>query len=403
MMYGPMTSDVAALDAFAARLRPHYSRFLDLLGEDVLMTAHSHQAWPDVSREGHLAAWDDAADLVDNKWTKIFNSVLPEFQRRIANRLGSSRPLDIAVAPNTHDLVYRLASCFALDSRIVTTDAEFHSLRRQLTRMAEDGAEVSVVPVEDGEGYARRFLGEVDRVKPHWVALSHVLFPTARIIVDLEDILDGLARREVPVLVDTYHSFNALPLEVDRWPGQVFVTGGGYKYAQSGEGCCWLLLPADAERFRPRHTGWFADFGGLDGADQRVNYGRHGHRFLGATFDPTALYRAVWTMRWMDEEGLTPALLRDQSLRATRLMLSLYDRLDLAGKGLGLATPRPDDVRGAFLAFETERAGRLCEALALRGVRADRRSSLLRFGPAPYTTSAEIHRAMSVLHDLVAS
>ena len=399
-----MTAEVAALDAFAARLRPHYSRFLDLLGEDILMTAHSHQAWPDVSREGHLAAWDDAADLVDNKWSKIFNSVLPEFQRRIASRLGSSRPLDLAVAPNTHELVYRLASCFPVESgRVVTTDAEFHSLRRQLGRLAEEGLEVAKVSVGDGQDYGRRFLETVDRVKPHWAALSHVLFTTGRIVVDLPAILEGLAARQVPVLVDTYHSFNAMPLDVDQWPGTVFVTGGGYKYAQSGEGCCWLLLPEHAEMFRPRHTGWFADFGGLDGAQDKVAYGPHGLRFLGATFDPTPLYRAVWTLRWMDEEGLSPRALRQQSLRATRLMIALYDRADLAARDVRLVSPREDELRGAFLTFETDRAARLCEALAMRGVRTDRRGSLLRFGPAPYTTSAEIRRAIGLLRDLVAS
>ena len=398
-----MTADVAALDAFAARLRPHYSRFLDLLGDDVLMTAHSHQAWPDVSREGHMAAWDDAADLVDSKWNKVFNGILPEFQRRVAARIGSSRSLDLAVAPNTHELVFRLASCFPLQGAVVTTNAEFHSLRRQLTRMAEDGMNVSRVPVEDGESFARRFLQEVDRVRPQWAALSHVLFTTGRVITDLPQILTGLAKRAVPVLVDTYHSFNTLPLAVDDWPGTVFVTGGGYKYAQSGEGSCWMLLPADAERFRPMQTGWFADFGGLDGDEQRVRYGRHGLRFFGATFDPTSLYRAVWTLRWMDEEGLSPEVLRAQSLRAIRLMISLYDRSDLAAKGVELVTPREDAQHGAFLTFHTQDAGRLCDALTVRGIRVDRRASLLRFGPAPYTTSLEIRRAMSVLRDLVAS
>ncbi|MEM7676499.1 MAG: hypothetical protein AAF449_10895 [Myxococcota bacterium] len=398
-----MTAEVAALDAFAARLRPHYSRFLDLLGEDILMTAHSHQAWPDVSREGHMAAWDDAADLVDAKWSKVFRNILPEFQRRIANRLGFSRPLDIAVAPNTHELVYRLGSCFPYESRVVTTDAEFHSLRRQLTRLTEDGLELTTVAVRDGQNYAERFLEAVDRVQPHWVALSQVLYTTSRVLVDLPAVLTGLADRGVPALVDTYHSFNALPLDVDRWPGTVFVTGGGYKYVQAGEGACWMVLPADAERFRPRHTGWFANFGGLNEDAPKIEYGPQGQRFLGATFDPTALYRAVWTLRWMDEEGLTPDALREQSQRATALMIAMYDRFDLEKKGLKLLTPREPSLRGAFVTFETPEAGRLYEALSLRGVRTDRRGSMLRFGPAPYTTSVEIRRSVGVLHDLVAS
>ncbi|MEQ8983161.1 MAG: kynureninase, partial [Deltaproteobacteria bacterium] len=61
------------IDALAERLRPHYRRFLDARAEgEVLLTAHSHQAWPDVSREGQLAAWDDAARWVDGKWSHVF-------------------------------------------------------------------------------------------------------------------------------------------------------------------------------------------------------------------------------------------------------------------------------------------------------------------------------------------
>src|SRR5437762_4021096 len=30
--------------------------------------AHSHHLWPDASYDGHLAAWNDAAELADRKW-----------------------------------------------------------------------------------------------------------------------------------------------------------------------------------------------------------------------------------------------------------------------------------------------------------------------------------------------
>ena len=40
-------------------LAEHYARFR--VGERLLLTGHSHQAWPDVAREGVLEAYDDAA------------------------------------------------------------------------------------------------------------------------------------------------------------------------------------------------------------------------------------------------------------------------------------------------------------------------------------------------------
>ena len=43
----------------AEALATHYSAFR--VSERLLLTGHSHQAWPDVGREGVIAAWDDAA------------------------------------------------------------------------------------------------------------------------------------------------------------------------------------------------------------------------------------------------------------------------------------------------------------------------------------------------------
>ena len=51
-------------------LAPHYSAFR--VSERLLLTGHSHQAWPDCARDGHLEAWDDAAELVDDKWERAF-------------------------------------------------------------------------------------------------------------------------------------------------------------------------------------------------------------------------------------------------------------------------------------------------------------------------------------------
>src|SRR5690242_9444260 len=159
---------LSEIDALADRLRPHYSRFLDPLEAkgEILLTGHSHQAWPDVAREAQLEAWDDAARLIDDKWGKIFGELLPSFRAHVANRIGCSRADDTAIAQNTHELVYRLASCFPRASSVVTTDSEFHSLRRQLARFEEDGAHIVRVPVEDASGnaasFASRFIRAVD-------------------------------------------------------------------------------------------------------------------------------------------------------------------------------------------------------------------------------------------------
>lgn len=387
---------MSEIDQLANRLRPHYQRFLGGLGDDVLLTGHSHQAWPDVSRAAQLEAWDAAAAQIDSKWDRIFGEVLPALQRAIAARIGSDRPADLAVAQNTHELVYRLLSCFGATPSVLTTDAEFHSLSRQLSRLEEDGAKILRLDATT-EDLADRLIDALSDAQPSLLALSYVFFTTSRVLVELPRVLDAASDAGVPVLVDAYHAFNTLELDVARWPGTVFIVGGGYKYAQCGEGVCWMLLPQDASAFRPRHTGWFADFGSLADGSDRVQYGPGGQRFGGATFDPTSLYRAVRVFEWMQEIGLSPATLRAQSVLQTARTIDRYDQLDLAGAGLELATPRAAAERGAFVSLRHHDAGEIATRLAAAGVRVDTRGPYLRIGPAPYTTEAEIDRGLDTL------
>ena len=49
-------------------LAVHYGRFR--VAERLLLTGHSHQAWPDVALEGQMEAWLDAAEHADEKWER---------------------------------------------------------------------------------------------------------------------------------------------------------------------------------------------------------------------------------------------------------------------------------------------------------------------------------------------
>ena len=113
-------------------LSSHYSRFR--VGERLLLTGHSHQAWPDVSFEAQQQAWLDAAELVDDKWARaseVASRVQQQWQRLLNDPDGI-----VALGQNTHELVIRLLSALPLDARprLVTTDGEFHTIRRQLDR-----------------------------------------------------------------------------------------------------------------------------------------------------------------------------------------------------------------------------------------------------------------------------
>ena len=118
-------------------LAAHYSRFR--VADRLLLTGHSHQAWPDVGFEGQVEAWNDAAQLVDEKWARAEEKA-DRVRRGYAKLLGD-REGSIALGHNTHELIIKFLSALPLRDRprLVTTDGELHTLRRQLNRLAEDG------------------------------------------------------------------------------------------------------------------------------------------------------------------------------------------------------------------------------------------------------------------------
>ena len=380
-------------------LRPHYSAFLGTRGgtpRRVLLTGHSHQAWPDVARDGLREAFDVAAAHVDDKWGAVF-AAQDELRSHIAARIGC-QPGEIAFAPNTHELVVRFLSALPLAKRphLVTTTGEFHSAFRQLRRLAEEGIDVTFVPAEPAATLAERVASAVTE-RTSAVVLSTVLFGTSTVVPDLTHVVEHATRAGAQVLLDAYHAFDIVPFAA---PERAFLVAGGYKYAQWGEGMCFLRVPAGCD-LRPVYTGWFAGYAQL--ADRRtegaVAYADDGAtRFAGSTFDPASTFRARAVARFFDAHGMTVDALRATSIMQTARIIAGTRELP----GVTIATPLGDADRGGFVALQTPRAQELSVGLRDDGVFTDARGDMLRLGPAPYLTDAEIDEAVALLRARVA-
>lgn len=370
-------------------LRTAYARFLT--PGRILLTGHSHQAWPDVARDAQLKAFDDAANLADDKWSAAVMPKAAAVGRAILDRMGFDKGDSIAFGQNTHELCYRLLTCLPPlheRPRIVTTKSEFHSLFRQLSRLAEEGAEVVWVDAQPRESLADRLIAALTPGTA-MLAISAVLFEDAFVIPRLGEILERANRINAIPLVDAYHAFNVVPIEWGPAKESVYVTAGGYKYAGFGEGICWLRIPKSCE-LRPVYTGWFGDFDALDGErSHAVSYGPAGARFAGATFDPTSLYRAEAVLAHWDRHQLAPDRLRAISIRQTRRILA---RLAAAGQEARVVSPQDDALRGGFVAVRAEGAADVVKRLRDKKVFVDARGPLVRLGPAPYLTDDEIDR-----------
>jgi kynureninase len=359
-------------------LAAQYSRFR--VSERLLLTGHSHQAWPDRGFEGQQQAWLDAAELADEKWDRAFAKA-DRVRAGFAGLLGDE-PDRIALAQNTHELVLRLLSALPLRERprVVTTDGEFHTIRRQLDRLAEEGLEVVKVPAHPAATVGERLVSEIDD-RAAAVMVSSVFFQTGHIAGGLGEVMIACGLQGVELLVDVYHSLNVVPFRLaDEGVEDAFVVGGGYKYCQLGEGNCFLRVPPGREAMR---------------------YGRGPDRYAGSTYDPTSHYRAAEVFDCFEEWGLTSELLREVNQRQILLLANGFDALNAdpavidRDRGVDLA-----DI-GGFLALQTPHAAELSGLLRQRGVFTDYREDLLRLGPAPYLSEEQLRLAIASLREVL--
>jgi selenocysteine lyase/cysteine desulfurase len=378
-----------------------FSRALSVPGR-LHMAAHSHHLWPDVTLAAQVEAWEDAVVLADHKWDKVMGQVHPAAQGLVARELGLSSPDTVVFAPNTHTLLAGLVSAVGRRPvRVLSTDGEFHSFRRQAQRWVEAG-EIELTLVEiDRPDFAERFIGAARSGTYDLIFVSQVFFKTGYVFDRVWE-LAALARPEGPwVAVDGYHGFRAVPTDLSAVADRVFYLAGGYKYAMAGEGAAFLHAPPGFGP-RPALTGWYAEFGDLEGPPGGVGYARDASRFMGATFDPSGLYRFVAAGKMLEAQGLTTAAVAAH-------VAGLRDRL-LAKIAAGEAgplrdatvvNPPGDGPSARFLALRHGSALAWKTALAEKGVVVDVRDDVLRVGLSVYHDEADVAAFCGVCRELM--
>jgi selenocysteine lyase/cysteine desulfurase len=407
--------------------KPLFSRSLSADPERLHFAAHSHHLWPDASFEGQVEAWNDAARLADRKWDKVMDEVWPEAQAHVADELGTGQPEAIVFAPNTHELLVRLfaAASSSWPIRVLTSDGEFHSARRQFARWEEAGAaSVERVAVEPFDSFSARFLDRACSGEHGFIFVSQVLFGSGHSF-DRVDELAALGHADGPwVVIDGYHAFMAIPLPLaggeearsaegvgascEPMPNtptpqpppasgrgsSAFYLGGGYKYAMAGEGCAFMHAPPGFGE-RPRITGWFAEFEDLSLPPGSVGYARDASRFLGATFDPSGLYRFNAVQRMLRENGLATARISERVAALQKQLLETVGDTPLAEAEL--LNPLDTDRHARFLAFRSAHAQRWYAELKAQNCITDVRGDVLRIGFGIYQDEEDVDRLVQLL------
>jgi selenocysteine lyase/cysteine desulfurase len=387
------------IDTLAKQLQPHYSHF-DVANR-LLFSGHSHQAWPDVARDGLAKAYDTAATKVDTKWDTAAEKT--EMLRNYLRNFYDDPEGLYCQSENTHHLIVSWLSSYDLKKKpkIITTDGEFHSMFRQLHRLTEEGLQMTKVEAESDD-IVQQIENEIDN-ETCAIMLSRVYFQSGLINQHISEIAALARSHDIPLMIDDYHGTNVVPLSIrESNLEDCFVLIGGYKYLQWGEGNCFLRFPKDCS-LRPAITGWFASFSTLDEprTDQKIQYDDGNQRFATGTYDPSSQFRAAQVVEFFRNQGLTPDVLRSQYLAQMKLLKELLLEQNFDPQIIKLYHQKPLEQNGGFLALQSPHAREIRARLLEKKVFTDARSDILRMGTAPYITTQQIEKAMKKLANTV--
>ncbi len=385
----------------ADNLSTYYQQFR--VTERILLTGHSHQAWPDCALQGQLKAWQDAAEFVDAKWSRAFDKA-NQVRRGFAERLDDANGL-YSLSQNTHDLLIRFLSALPLKRKpeLITTNGEFHSIRRQLNRLEEEGIKITRVDNQRMESVVDNLIKAISN-KTSAVLVSSVFFNNGQILEGLEKLASACDKYNTKLLIDVYHHINVVPFSIQQNNLEnAYIIGGGYKYCQLGEGNCFLRFPEHC-RLRPVITGWLAEFKALEKVSEKnakVGYQNTENRFAGATYDPTSHYRAVEVFDFFKEKKLTPQRLRDISQHQIGLLMQGFDDADFDHRVIKKFSTYGLPTTAGFFALQSKYAKKIQRLLMKHDVYTDVRADVLRLGPAPYLSDQQLEKALNCLRNII--
>jgi kynureninase len=281
-------------------------------------------------------------------------------------------------------------------NRIVMTAADFPSVRYVYDRLATRlGAEIVVVPADDGIGVDTQRLVDAIDERTKLVAISHVLFKSAY-IVDVAAICRRAKEVGALVSLDGFHAVGVIPVDVKAL-GVDFYAGGVLKWLCGGPGGCFLYVaPEHSAVLEPAFTGWQAHSSPF-AFDEPMTYATGAWRWLNGTPTIPSLFAATEGPKIIRKAGIER--IREKSIRQTQRLIDLAD-----ARGYRVMAPRDAARRGGTVAFDVPNAYEISQLLLSKGVIVDYRPGAgIRIAPHFYSEDGELESAVRIIDDGLAT
>ncbi len=278
-------------------------------------------------------------------------------------------------------------------NKIVYTELNFPNVMYLAEGERRKGAEIVVVPSDDGIGVpTERLLAAIDE-HTRVVPISHVFFRSA-FVQDAERIARRCREVGALLLLDVYQSAGTIPLRLAEW-GVDAAVGGSVKWLCGGPGAGYLWVRSDlASTLHPTLTGWQADEEPFAFRTGPIRPAANPWRFLTGTPNVPALYSCRPGYRIVSEIGVER--IRERSLALTTRMI---ERAEAAG--LEIRSPREPSERGGTVSIFHPDAERISRELISREILCDFRPRAgVRLAPHFYSTAAECDAAIDAVIEL---
>ena len=369
-----------------------------ILGRTNYLVSNSLGAMPRAVKD-RLSDYADAwATYGVRAWAREWWSMPGTVGDVIAPLIGAA-PGEVVMVPNVSLAQATILSSVryrAPRNRIIMTALDFPSVRYVYDGLAKElGAEVVVVPSDDGISIDDDKLCAAIDERTALVAISHVLFKSAW-IVDVAKVVRHAHAAGALVSLDAFHSVGIMPVDVKAIDADFF-TGGVLKWLCGGPGGCFTYAkPEVSARVEPTLTGWLAHARPF-AFEGDMEYASGAYRWLGGTPAIPSIYAAIEGPRIVNQAGIEA--IRRKSTRQTTRLLELAD-----ARGFRPHAPRDPARRGGTVAFDVPHAYEVAQSLLDRNILVDFRPGAgIRIAPHFYTRDDELEEAVAAIDEILAT